>query len=79
VSTAGAYAGGRANPPRQTVSGGRHVNPDHARFADAPAHRDPSDPVFRHLANELALTEYALAAVGVAEAEPYADTSPMMS
>jgi hypothetical protein len=38
-----------------------YVNLDHAQVAAALAQRDPSDPVFRRLAYEVALTEYALA------------------
>lgn len=38
-----------------------YVNLDHAQVATALADREPSDPVFRRLAYEVALTEYALA------------------
>lgn len=38
-----------------------YVNLDHAQVAAALARREPSDPVFRRLAYEVALTEYALA------------------
>jgi Histidine kinase-, DNA gyrase B-, and HSP90-like ATPase len=38
-----------------------YVNLDHAQVATALAEREPSDPVFRRLAYEVALTEYALA------------------
>jgi hypothetical protein len=38
-----------------------YVNLDHAQVAAALAEREPSDPVFRRLAYEVALTEYALA------------------
>jgi hypothetical protein len=38
-----------------------YVNLDHAQVATALAQREPSDPVFRRLAYEVALTEYALA------------------
>jgi Histidine kinase-, DNA gyrase B-, and HSP90-like ATPase len=38
-----------------------YINLDHAQVATALAEREPSDPVFRRLAYEVALTEYALA------------------
>jgi hypothetical protein len=38
-----------------------YVNLDHAQVATALAEREPADPVFRRLAYEVALTEYALA------------------
>jgi hypothetical protein len=38
-----------------------YINLDHAQVSTALAQRDPSDPVFRRLAYEVALTEYALA------------------
>jgi Histidine kinase-, DNA gyrase B-, and HSP90-like ATPase len=38
-----------------------YVNLDHAQVSTALAQREPSDPVFRRLAYEVALTEYALA------------------
>jgi hypothetical protein len=46
-------------PERRAI----YVNLDHTQVATALAQREPSDPVFRRLAYEVALTEYALALV----------------